>query len=248
MRELKDRRAVKRISYICEVECNGSGMNRFATRINDISTAGAFIDSLTAVSPGNLIKLKFRVADVMIDTEAEVRYSMPQIGMGVRFVNLKPDQLHALRCLVDGIPVEPAFPFNERPGATDNPPVAQNLLLGNFSVVNIFDVIQMIENSRVTGALVVSLPGTSGEVHFNEGQIVGAVTGGQTGADALLRFLDANEGTFEFKKTGVPFEPTIDASSNMGLILDLLRIKDEENTASEDRVPNEEGVPSGDLQ
>src|SRR5262249_25932136 len=150
--------------------------------------------------------------------------------------------------LVDDIPVEPASPFNERPGETDNPPAAQNLLLGNFSVVNIFDVIQMIENSCVTGTLVVNLPATSGEVHFNEGQIVGAVTSDQSGADALLRFLDANEGTFELKKTAVPFEPSINAESNMGLILDLLRIKDEESTASEDRVPNEEEVPSGDLQ
>jgi|SRR5215813_7310444 len=232
MRQVKDRRAVKRISYICEVECNGAGISPFATRINDISTAGAFIDSITAVAPGSLIKLKFRVRGVLIETEAEVRYSMAQIGMGVRFVNLRPDHLHALQCLVDGIPIEPAFPFNERPGATDTPPASQNLLLGNFSVINIFDVIQMIENSRVTGSLVVSLPGESGEVHFNDGQIVGAKTSDRMGADALLRFLDANDGTFEFKKAAVPFEPAIKAASNMGLILDLLRIRDEREVLS----------------
>jgi hypothetical protein len=41
-------------------------------------------------------------------------------------------------------------------------------------------------------------------------------------------FLDANAGTLEFKKAAAPFDSTIDAASNRGLILDLLRIKDEQ--------------------
>jgi hypothetical protein len=206
-------------------------MGRFATRINDLSTAGAFIDSITAVAPGSVLKLRFRVRGYTIETEAEVRYSMPQIGMGVRFVSLKPEALRVLQSLIDGTPIEPAFPFNETPGASENPPPAQNLLLGNFAVINIFDVMQMIENSRVTGALMISLPSASGEIRFNEGQIVDARTPDKTGTEALLAFLDANEGTFEFKKATDPFPVTIDATSNMGLILDLLRIRDEESAA-----------------
>jgi hypothetical protein len=228
MRKVKDRRAVKRISYICEVECEGAGMNRFATRINDLSTAGAFIDSITAASPGSMLRLKFRIKDVVVETTAEVRYSIPQVGMGVRFLNLRPQHLHALRCLVDGTPIEPAFPFNEQPGATDHPPASQNLLLGNFAVINIFDVIQIIENSQVTGALLISLPSADGAIRFNQGRIVDAATGDKIGPDALSMFLDANEGTFEFKKAAAPFDSTIDAASNMGLILDLLRLKDEQ--------------------
>ena len=232
MRNVKDRRAVKRISYICEVECDGAGMNRFATRINDLSTAGAFIDSITAASPGSFLKLKFRIKDVLIETAAEVRYSIAQVGMGVRFLDLSPRHLQALQCLVDGSPIEPAFPFNEQPGATDSPPAAQNLLLGNFAVINIFDVIQIIENSKVTGALLVSLPAADGAIRFNHGRIVDALTGDKSGPDALSMFLDANEGTFEFKKAVAPFDSTIEASSNMGLILDLLRIKDEQAGSS----------------
>jgi len=228
MRYFKERRAVKRISYICEVECEGGGRSRFATRITDLSTNGAFIDSITAFAPGSFIKLKFRIKDVVIETAAEVRYSMPQIGMGVRFLTLMPEHISALQSLVEGIPVEPAFPFNEQPGATDTPPASQNLLLGNFAVINIFDVIQMIENSRVTGSLIVDLPSVAGQVLFNEGLIVGAQSENKIGAEALLMFLDANEGTFEFKKAYSPFEQTIDSSNNTGLILDLLRIKDDE--------------------
>jgi hypothetical protein len=226
--KVRDRREAKRISYICEVVCDGAGLNRFATRINNLSTAGAFIDSLTAASPGSRLKLKFRINHLTIETEAEVRYSMPQVGMGVRFVNLREDHLRALQCLVNGTPIEPAFPFNERPGATDQPIGGQCLLLGNFAVINIFDVIQMIENSRVTGSLLIHLPHISGAIHFNGGLIADARAGEYSGSEALSMLLDASEGTFEFKKAAAPFEPAIQATSNMGLILDLLRIKDED--------------------
>jgi hypothetical protein len=228
MKTTKDRRAFKRISYICEVECEGPGMTRFATRINDLSAAGAFIDSITSVAPGSLLKLRFRIKDLLIDTEAEVRYTMPQVGMGVRFLSLRPEFAQAIQSLVDGVPVEPVYPFNGRPGAADSPARGENILLGCFSVINIFDVIQIIENSRVTGSLFLSLPDESGSIDFNQGKMVDAHAGELRGTEALRKLLDASDGSFEFNKTQGGFEQTIVANSNMSLILDLLRIRDEE--------------------
>src|SRR5215510_7989653 len=105
MRYGNERREAKRISYLCEVECEGDGIARTATRINDISMTGAFIDSMAAYSPGTRITLRFRVKDIPIETTAEVRYSIPQMGMGVRFLDLKPLHLAALESLIEGKPL-----------------------------------------------------------------------------------------------------------------------------------------------
>src|SRR5438132_13079177 len=92
----KERREAKRISYICEVECEGAGISRLATRITDLSTTGAFIDSMTNYAPGTQLTLKFRIKEVLIETQCEVRYSLPQMVMGVRFVQMPPQTLAVL--------------------------------------------------------------------------------------------------------------------------------------------------------
>ena len=217
-----DRRNAKRISYLCEVEWEGNGMSRINTRVNDLSTTGAFIDAMTCFAVGSMLKLKFRVRDIPIETTAEVRYSMPQVGMGVRFLDLKPEHIVALESLVDGKPMnQQSLPSGS----------LQPVLSGNFAVVSLFDVIQMIENSRLTGTLCIILPQTQGELHFNEGQIAGANSGSFNDLEAVSKFLGATEGTFEFRKTERPFDRTIHAVSNAGLLLDLIRVKDEESPA-----------------
>jgi hypothetical protein len=237
----KDRRTAKRINHICEVECEGAGVSRLNTRINDLSVTGVFIDSMTCFSVGSILKLRFRVRNAVIETDGEVRYSMPQVGMGVRFINLKPEHRAVLECLIEGKPMPerpaPAPPLNDIQKNVLEPPniyipsaytPAQNVLLGNFAIVSMFDVIQMIENSKLTGALVITSPMVRGEMHFNDGQIVGAKAGSSSGSEAITKMLDADEGGFEFKKSDYSYPHTIRATSNMALLIDLLRVKDEE--------------------
>lgn len=233
MRYGKDRREAKRISYLCEVECEGAGLNRLATRINDLSITGAFIDSLTCYAPGTSLRLRFHVKDVLIETTAEVRYSMPQMGMGVRFLALEPDHMAALESLIEGKPlVRPTSQVQRDVSETKhtgwNTP---DMLRGNFAVVSMFDIIQIVENNRLTGELGVKSPAANGEIHFNDGLIVGAHSGSNTGPEALKNFLDVTEGSFEFRKSATHYPSTIRAGSNMSLMLDLLRVIDEETAA-----------------
>jgi hypothetical protein len=224
-----DRRESKRITYICEVECEAAGANRLTTRINDVSMTGLFIDSMSTFAVGTVVKLKFRVMDRLIETMGEVRYSMPQVGMGVRFISLNAEQIALLESLIEGKPLvlpEPVAAPKEAiasEAASDS-----NVFSGNFAVVSLFDVIQMIENSHLTGALEVTLSGASGEIYFNSGQIVDAKSGTDSSLDALNKFLGATEGKFQFMKSEENYEPTIQSTSNMALLLDLLRAKDEE--------------------
>lgn len=234
MRYGKDRREAKRISYLCEVVCEGVGLSRLATRINDLSMTGAFIDSLTCYAPGTRLRLRFHVKDVLIETAAEVRYTMPQMGMGVCFLALKPDHLAALESLIEGKPlIRPRATPGQREGSESEPNGwnTPEMLLGNFAVVSMFDVIQIVENNRLSGALGVLSPAANGEIHFNDGNIVAAYCGSRTAIEGLKSFLDVTEGSFEFRKSATHFPSTIHAPSNMSLMLDLLRDIDEEAAA-----------------
>lgn len=229
-----ERREAKRISHVCEVECEGAGLNRLVTRINDLSITGAFIYSKTRYSPGTVLGLRFRIKNITIETSAEVRYSLPQKGVGVRFLDLKPDHLAALESLIEGKPLVPPpassepHEVSEQKSSISKTP---DMLLGNFAVVSMFDVIQIIENNRLSGTLAVMSPAANGEIHFNDGRIAGAHSGSSTGTEALKSFLDVIDGSFEFRKSATHYPSTIHAPSNMSLMLDLLRVIDEETAA-----------------
>jgi hypothetical protein len=105
----------------------------------------------------------------------------------------------------------------------------EKILSGNLSAVNLFDIIQIIENSRLTGILQVTSSAVCGEIHFDEGLVVGAKSGMDFGRKALSLFAGAGDGTFEFEKTSEAYDRTIQTTSNTALILDMLRIKDEED-------------------
>jgi hypothetical protein len=114
-------------------------------------------------------------------------------------------------------------------------------LAGDLAAVSIFDAVQVIENSRLTGMLIItSLDAAGGKdsltargkrrqhVLFNEGQIVGAEIADASGTDAFRRIIETTEGTFKFEKSALAYPVTIQASSNTNLLLDSLRQFDEE--------------------
>jgi hypothetical protein len=108
-------------------------------------------------------------------------------------------------------------------------------LAGDLSSVNIFDAVQVIENSRLTGALCVEADGDAppARVLFNEGRIVGAETAGKEGTEAFRHVVEITAGTFDFQKSETEFPVTIQAPTNTNLILDTLRQLDEETQEEE---------------
>jgi hypothetical protein len=108
-------------------------------------------------------------------------------------------------------------------------PRTQKILSGNLADVNLFDIIQIVENSRLSGVLHVTSSAANGEIYFNEGQIIGSKSAHDIGMKALGRLAGAIDGGFEFEKSNAIYERTIQTTSNTALILDLLRAKDEED-------------------
>jgi hypothetical protein len=97
-----DKRASKRVSYPCEVDCSGVGvgMSPLNPRISDLSVSGAFVDSMVTLPPGTKLRLKFALPSLVVNVIGEVMHDMPQFGMGVRFVDLTPEQKVAIEEVV----------------------------------------------------------------------------------------------------------------------------------------------------
>ena len=99
MKEHEKRRA-PRASYISEVVCEGAN-TRLIARTSDLSESGVFIHSTLCCEAGSILKLKFSVTSTQIETIGEVCYSIPHIGMGVRFLDLKPQYRAAIVRLIE---------------------------------------------------------------------------------------------------------------------------------------------------
>ena len=115
--------------------------------------------------------------------------------------------------------------------ATSEPAIVgpRSILSGDLSAVSIFDAVQVIENSRLTGVLSLVSDARSGQVHFNGGRIVGAESSGSFAEGAFRKIVEITSGTFDFEKTDDEFPITINTASNTNLILDSLRQLDEDN-------------------
>src|SRR5260370_12933892 len=81
---------------------------------------------------------------------------------------------------------------------------------GDLAAISVFDAIQAIENSRLTGALVLTNNAQAGRVLFNDGQIVGAESGKLTAHDAFRQIVEITGGTFDFHKSAESFPLTIE--------------------------------------
>lgn len=103
-------------------------------------------------------------------------------------------------------------------------------LSGDLTAVSIFDVVQVLENARLTGALAIEGEARTGRVLFNEGRIVGAETEQARSEDAFRQLVEVTVGFFEFEKSAHEFPVQINAASNTNLLLDSLRQLDEEKS------------------
>src|SRR5713101_3525350 len=161
------------------------------------------------------------VETALLDAELFIKYGSPDRA------------LRRLRTALDRSPG--SIPLRERmrevAAANKHPEEAARHCLALASLYierDEFDAIQAIENSRLTGALVLGNNAQAGRVLFNDGQIVGAESGKLIAHGAFRQIVEVTGGTFEFQKAAQSFPVTITSASNTNLILDSLRQMDEE--------------------
>lgn len=106
--------------------------------------------------------------------------------------------------------------------------INSSTLAGDLSAINLFDAIQIIENAKLSGTLMLSNDAQKARVLFNEGRIVDAESAGAKGEAAFKQTVEITTGSFEFERSAAEFPVRIQALSNTNLILDTLRQMDEE--------------------
>ncbi|HRJ87214.1 MAG: DUF4388 domain-containing protein [Blastocatellia bacterium] len=99
---------------------------------------------------------------------------------------------------------------------------------GNLGYVSIFDAVQVIENAKMTGLLVLKSDMHLASVSFNEGKIVDAECNGHNGVGAFREIIEISSGTFEFSTSENEFQVIISVSSNTNFLLDVLTELDNE--------------------
>jgi uncharacterized protein DUF4388 len=99
---------------------------------------------------------------------------------------------------------------------------------GNLGYVGIFDAVQVIENAKMTGLLVVKSDLHLASVAFNEGKIVDAECNGHNGVAAFREIVELNGGTFEFSTSDHEFQVVIMIPNNTNFLLDVLTELDHE--------------------
>lgn len=100
-------------------------------------------------------------------------------------------------------------------------------LAGDLAVISIFDAVQVLENAKLTGELLLTGESKTGRVFFNDGRIVDAESAGVKGEAGFRRIVEITNGSFEFQKSVAGFPVNIQTLSNTNLILDTLRQLDE---------------------
>lgn len=84
---------------LLEVRYEGAGV-RAETRISDISETGVFVDAITPLPVGAMLKLIFTLpSGNRIEVDGRVAHSQPRIGMGIEFVDLKPEDARSISAL-----------------------------------------------------------------------------------------------------------------------------------------------------
>ncbi len=95
-----ERRRSKRVQFYCEAALEGIDVARANVRVADLSVDGAFVDARTVLPPGVVARLRFTLMGRELNTMAEVRYSLPGMGMGLRFLDLDDEDRQLLAAFV----------------------------------------------------------------------------------------------------------------------------------------------------
>jgi hypothetical protein len=172
-----------------------------------------------------------------LDEAAKQCLALVSLYIGREDFDVAYDRLQEAKLLDPRISVAPgldAIRRARRPDfATTRDKSPQNVrtdvtFAGNLAFVSIFDAVQVIENSRMTGLLVIKSDMHLASVSFNEGKIVDAETGGHNGTKAFREIIEINGGTFEFSTSETEFVVVISITSNTNFLLDVLTELDNE--------------------
>lgn len=98
--KMSERRGDKRWEVCFDAVWDGESGN-YEARITDLSEGGCYIDSLSEACLDEILNFKLRLpSGEWLTLTGKVAHGTPQLGFGVRFVNLTEAQLEKIRSLI----------------------------------------------------------------------------------------------------------------------------------------------------
>ena len=95
-----ERRRSRREIFFTEVSIEGKSPNE-QSRVTDIGLEGVFVDTLNPLPVGTVLRLSFGLgSEKFVTTQGIAVHSMPSIGMGIQFTELKPEQQEMIKGIV----------------------------------------------------------------------------------------------------------------------------------------------------
>jgi c-di-GMP-binding flagellar brake protein YcgR len=96
-----NRRQFPRAPLATQIQCEGCMALAYS---RDVSAGGMFVETTVPCEKGSRVELRFHLNDggPVILAQAEVKYLVPKLGMGVEFVDLSPADRERLENYVKG--------------------------------------------------------------------------------------------------------------------------------------------------
>jgi hypothetical protein len=92
-------RLAPRIHSIREIALQYEGIEeRIISRVPDVSTTGMFVNTGRKYAEGAVLNLSFCLAlsGMEVQARGEVRYTLPGVGVGVQFIDIAKNAIHAI--------------------------------------------------------------------------------------------------------------------------------------------------------
>jgi hypothetical protein len=103
MEEESTRRGVPRHPCTGAAEILQNGKCCGWGKVNDISCTGCYIETVYPVPAGTEVQLRLTIAGTVLDLGARVVWSTPQVGMGMCFVIVSPEENNKLAQILEEV-------------------------------------------------------------------------------------------------------------------------------------------------
>jgi len=99
----QEKRRSPRYSFIASAELIEERADvRIASRVSELSLNGCYLDMMNPFPKGTPVLVKIAAGDSFFEAKAEIIYSQPNMGAGVRFLQIEPHSQAALERWLDG--------------------------------------------------------------------------------------------------------------------------------------------------
>lgn len=98
----RDQRKFPRVPLRLEVRWDAGGSRISPDVTTDVSMGGCYVESLSHVSVGSVVKLQFHLPwNASVSLEGEVLYHHPTVGFGIKFRELTAPQVQVLKSVIE---------------------------------------------------------------------------------------------------------------------------------------------------